>query len=168
MLAPCFAWSYAYEKLTEVCSMSESIARLRKVGAVLSLAAILAACGGKHEGSDATEQAKQDHPTAVQLAKRGGGTVSEFPRYERGLADNIRYCKENDGVILWVSDVPGEEAVGCKIAEIGFVSHLSRRDDSGLEEMCTTAGGDVVGVATDKGSSFNIPACHIPGERVAG
>ncbi len=138
----------------------------RLAGATLALILLASGCGSDSgsEGSKDTKptEATQNHPTAVQLAKRRHANVSEFPGETEGIEDTARYCREIGGAVVKISDVDGDPYVTCQLVGIDVLTRVERNDDSLQTLMCAMAGGSVEGVAVGVGSTFNVPACVLP------
>jgi len=142
-------------KTTRAEKANKGLGFMLFVGTTAAATALVIALVGEGTPTD-----QQTHPTAQQLADAEGGSVSEFPRLERGAIDNVRYCIENTGVVAAVM-MGGNEAITCQVGDESFRLITERRSDTVLESLCAEAGGMVVGVAAAEGEDFNFPACHI-------
>lgn len=155
--------------------MAESLGKLRRTGVVLSLAVILAGCGGEggeasdDNGTTSAEQAEiQTHLTPQELTRDQGGTVSQLPGSWPSLQDRTRYCRENRGETIQFSTAYTggylDTRVTCAVGDTEFVLGVGGPSEDTTfvyDELCVAAGGIVVDVATAEGADTTVQACHV-------
>lgn len=131
----------------------------------LSFALILAACGSDEKsdrsGTPTTTTSTPNTPTARELAKEVGGSVSQFPAYEEGVKGVRRFCIEMGGEITGMSATLDEGMiVDCRVQDIDIQMNPDAVDEAFLQSVCKIAGGKVVQVAATDDRFYTVTACH--------
>lgn len=151
--------------------MASSYEQIRKPfkylrAGALSFALVLAACGSdadEVDQSDSTPSTKPVaiKPTAKELAREVGGSVSQFPAYEEGTEGVRRFCIEMGGKITSMSATLDEGMlVDCHVNDTDIIMNPDAADKAFLKSACKTAGGKVVQVAAAPESFYTVAACH--------